>query len=607
MKPICVYLRSSAVKIILKKFETNKFPLLVFFSSLFIFLSFAGTRLFFSDEGVILDQFYNFIHGSLALKAAKINTATGGFILVGDNLYGIFSYSLIMLSVPVYYLLSIVDKLYGAHLFLLQIWAFSGGMMVYLAGKIKRSRYSGIYGLLTILILMAVNLYLFKPIYFPRWGELLSIEFTNILISSFIVLVVYLLFRDLFGNKIGLFASFFVILATPVSFYAITLKHHSLTVLLTLTAFYYFNKFIEKKQNKFIYFAYILAGLCVWVRVLDGAVLLISLLAADILIFKRKFKHLLLISIIILVSLTPFFTFNYLVLGTPFSITETTPLTDKQVTLYTANDYISLNENPEKDKQTKLLDRLGFTWNLNIRANWLEVMGYSLFLKLNNTFGVFLFGPFLVIALAFIIEKAKRKVKFKEIDLFFGIYLLFLLGSYCLLKVVYNIDSLIYIIIHTPAVLEYRYLLILYIVLLYFIMRMDRIRKLIEDQIKKIVLMSGIILIIIFILNLLLFARSYPVAFMNIFYYLSIATSMLLLIFSLLTIMKDDKKSPDPMHEKLLIILIAAAIAEAATLLLFYYWVVSMTYISPSQNHTIVPVLENILKWMFQVIMDKYI
>ncbi len=582
--------------------ETNKFPLLVFFSSLFIFLSFAGTRLFFSDEGVILDQFYNFVHGSLALKAAKINTATGGFILVGDKLYGIFSYSLIVLSVPVYYLLSIIDKLYGAHLFLLQIWAFSGGMLVYLAGKIKRSRYSGFYGLLTILILTAVNLYLFKPIYFPRWGELLSIEFTNILVSSLIVLVVYLLFRDLFGNKIGLFASFFVILATPISFYAITLKHHSLTVLLTLTAFYYFNKFIEKKQNKFIYFAYILAGLCVWVRVLDGAVLLISLLFADILLFKSKFKHLLLISIIILVSLMPFFTFNYLVLGNPFSITETTPLTDKQVTLYTANDHISLDENPEKDKQTKLLDQLGFTWNLNIRANWLEALGYSLFLKLNNTFGIFLFSPFLIIALAFIIEKAKRKVKSNGIDVFFGIYLIFLPGSYCLLKVIYNIDALISIIIHTPAALEFRYLLVLYVVLLYFVLRMDRIRKLIEDHIKKIVLMSGIILIIILIFNLILFARSYPVPLMDIFYYVSIAASMLLLIFTLLNIMKADKKSPDPMHEKLLILLIAAAIAEAATLLIFYYWVVSMTYISPSQNHTIVPVLEYILKWMYQAI-----
>jgi hypothetical protein len=173
--------------------------------------------------------------------------------------------------------------------------------------------------------------------------------------------------------------------------------------------------------------------------------------------------------------------------------------------------------------------------------------------------------------------------------------------------VVYNIDALIYIIIHTPAVLEYRYLLILNVVLLYFVLRMDRIRKLIEDQIKKTVLMSGIILIIILVLNLILFSRSYTIAFMDLFYYVSITTSVLLLIFVLLTIMKDNKKYPDPMHEKLLIFLIAAAIAEAATLLIFYYWVVSMTYISPSQNHTIVPVLEKILEWMFQAIMDKYI
>lgn len=582
-------------KNIQKRFEINKFPLLVFFSALFIFLSFAGTRLFFSDEGVILDQFYNLIHGSLALKAAKINTATGGFILVGDNLYGVFSYSLILLSVPVYYLLSIVDSLYGAHLFLLQTWALSGGLIVYLAGKIRTSRYSGIYGLLTILILTAANLYFFKPIYFPRWGELLSIELTNILISSLIVLVVFLLFRDLFGNKIGIFASFFIILATPISFYAVTLKHHSLTVLLTLTAFYFFYKFIEKKQNKFIYFAYILAGLCVWVRVLDGAVLLISLLAADLFIFRRKFKHLLLVSIIILLSLMPFFTFNYLVLGNPFSITETTPLTDKQVSLYIANDFISLDENPEKDKQTKLLDHLGFTWDLNIKANLLEVPGYVLFLKLNNTFGIFVFSPFLIIALAFIFERIKKNIKLNGIDMFFGIYSIFLLGSYSLLKIVYNIDALIYIITHTPAALEYRYLLILYIILLYFVFRIDRIRKLIEDKTKKIVLMSCIILII----GLIFFGLSVPVQFMNLYYAAAALTSITLLFMSSRYLLKKYKKSHTASDDGLLTFLIALALAEASTLLIFYFWIVNMTYISPSQNFSIVPVLESIIKLIY--------
>jgi hypothetical protein len=228
--------------------DKNKFSLLVFFSSLFVFISLAGTRLFFSDEGVIIDQFFNLIHGSLALKFAKISMVKGVFILVGNNLYGIFSYSLLILSVPVYYLFSIIDFLFGVHLFLLLIWACCGSIIIYLVAKIWKSKFAGSLGSLMILMLMAINVHLFKPIYFSRWGELLSIEFTNILICAFLVLIIYLFFKELFGNKIGLFASFFAIMATPISFYAITLKHHSLSLFLTVLAFYFFFKYIKKNK-----------------------------------------------------------------------------------------------------------------------------------------------------------------------------------------------------------------------------------------------------------------------------------------------------------------------------------------------------------------------
>ena len=572
--------------------ETNKFPLLVFFSSLFILISFAGTRLFFSDEGVILDQFNNLIHGSLALKFAKINTAKGGFILIGNNLYGVFSYSLLFLSLPAYYILSKIDILFGAHLFLLNIWAFCGGIVVFLAANIRKSKFAALFGYLAIFILMTINLYFFKPIYFPKWGELLSIEFTNILISALLVLIVYLFFKDLFGNRIGMFASIFIILATPISFYAITIKHHNLTLLLTVIAFYSFYKYIEKKQNKFIYLAYILAGLCVWVRILDGAVLMISLIIADILLFKRSLRYILTISIIILISLIPFFTLNYLVLGDPFLIIEKTPLTDKSVTLYIANDYISLDENPEKDKQIELLNQLGFTWNTNIDVNWLEIMVYALFSKLNNTFGVFVFSPFLIIALAFTIDMIKWKVKPDRLDIFFGIYLIFLLGTYSLLQIGFNINSLITIITHTPMVLEYRYLIVLYVVLLYFVFRINKVKKLIEDKIQKIFLLSGIFLIIF----LILFAGSYPIAFMNFYYFIATVTTIILLILVSIPLLRKSEKSPDAIYDNFLTFIIAFALAEASTLLIFYFWVVNMTYISPQQNFMIVPVHENIMK-----------
>ena len=156
------------------------------------------------------------------------------------------------------------------------------------------------------------------------WGELLSIEFTNILLSSFLILFVYLLFRNFFGDKIAIFASFFIIFATPISFYAISLKHHALTLFLTVLAFFFFYKFIEKKENRFMYFAYMLAGFCIWTRILDGVVLLSTLLITDIIIFRRNIKYIFFISLIITASLLPFFSFNYLILGNPVSVMENT-------------------------------------------------------------------------------------------------------------------------------------------------------------------------------------------------------------------------------------------------------------------------------------------
>jgi hypothetical protein len=586
----------SSVKKIYRFIDKNKFPLLIFFSSLFVFISFAGTRLFFSDEGVIIDQFFNLIHGSLALKFAKINTLKGVFILVGNNLYGIFSYSLLLLSVPVYYLLSIIDFLFGVHLFLLLIWAFCGGIIVYLVAKIRKSKFAGSFGSLVIFMLMAINLYLFKPIYFPKWGELLSIEFTNILISSFLVLIVYLFFKELFGNRIGLFASFFAIMATPISFYAITLKHHSLSLFLTVLAFYSFFKYIEKKQNKFIHIAYILAGLCVWVRILDGAVLLFAIFIADILLFKRNLRYIINILIIIHISLIPFFTFNYLVLADPFSIIEITPLTDKSVNLYIANDFISLDENPDKDNQKELLNQLGFTSNTNINANWLEIMVYALFSKLNNTFGVFLISPFLIIAFSFIIDRIKWNVKLNELDTFFVIYVIFLLGTYSLLQFGFDINSLITIITHTPIVLEYRYLMVLYVVPLYFVFRINKVRTLIEDKFKKIFSLSGIFLIF----NLIIFAEYYPINFLKVYYIAATGTSIILLFLVSMSLLNGDKIFCADIHNDLLTIFIAFALAEASTILIFYFWVVNMTYLSPQQNFMIVPVLENIIKLIFQ-------
>jgi len=576
--------------------DSNPIPVLIFFISFFVLLSFAGTRLFLSDEGVILDQFYNLINGSLAIKIAKINTVKGIFILVGDNLYGLFSYSLLILSLPVYYLLKIIDYYYGAHLFILQLWALSGGVIAYLTMKFKNPKLAIITGFSTYCILILSNWYLFRPIYFPKWGELISIELTNIIITSFIVLIVYQLFKKLFSDKIALFASFFVLLATPISFYAITLKHHSLTLFFTLLSIYCFYKHCERKENKFIFIAYFFAGLCLWTRILDGAILLLTLLTMDFLILKKKdITYISHIFLIILISLIPFFIFNYLILGNPFSILESTPLTDKAVTLQTAKDFILL-ENEGNNLQNELLNKLGYTWT-PISSSGIRIFFSVLFLKLNNTFGVFLVSPFIIFAFVFFIYKIKCKIKYNTMDKFFILYIGILLGTYSILSILFNVKPFISILTDTPMVLEYRYLLILYMILLYFALRINKIKELIEIEFNKIALLYGILLI----LGVIYFITQFPISFLDIYYYAARIT-IICLIFVLWAsvLLKNNKPFGDILY-KLCVFFISISLVQASFLMIFYYWVLNMTYISPSQNFSILPILENILKWMYNI------
>ncbi len=586
---------------ILKFLESNYIPLLIFFGSMFLFITFAGTRLFFTDEGIIIDQFYNLINGSLALKIAKINVDKGIFITVGNNLYGKFSYSLLILSLPTYYIMKTINSIYGVHFVILQLWALMGGFVFFIIGKIYNIKHALAWGIVSYFILITTNLLFFKPIYFPMWGELLSIEFTNIIISSFFILFVYLFFKNFFSNKIALFASFFILLATPIPFYAITLKHHNLTIFLTLLSFCFFYKNYIKNDTKYIYLAYISAGICMWTRILDGSVLLTSLLITDILIFRRSIKYITRISIVILISLIPFFIFNYLILGNPFSVIESTPLTSEPVTIMTAKDYIVLEQYQKSAKQAELLNDLGYTWSGRIKGYWFEVFGYSMFFKLINTFGIFLVSPFLITAFGFIVSIARREVKLNPTDKLLGIYTIVLFGTLGILHIIFNISPLISIIKDTSSSLEYRYLLILYLILLYFSLRFDKVRGIIEKKSGTIAKLYGVILII----YVIYFIIGFPINFISTFYYVSIIISLSLL-FSIIKIyypMKNAKKTANLcFNEKCSIFLIACALVQASAFLLFYYWAVTMSYNSPSQNITIIPILNYIIDWMYQTI-----
>lgn len=567
---------------------SNKNSVLIFLISFFTLTIFATMRLYLTDEAVILDQFYNLLRGSLSLDTFKINVK-GIYLVLNNHAYGKFSYSLPILSLPVYYILRTMDFIYGAHLFLLQLWALSGGIIAYFVARTKKIKYAELFGVFSYFILIAVNMYYFKPIYFPKWGEWLSIEFTNIIITSLMAVLVYLFFKKFFSNKIAFFASLFVIFATPISFYAITLKHHTLSLFLTMLAFYFFYRKLEKNNDKYSYLAYIAAGLCIWTRILDGMVLLAALLVTDVLVLRRGFKYLVTILIIIIISLIPFFTFNYLILGSPFSIVETTELSGKMAKMQPGQDVIILNQGPANPKQTDLFQKLGYSENVNMSYDSINIILDITFLRLQNTFGIFLVSPFIVIALCFVISIIRRKTRLNSMDKFFIIYIILFIPP---LK-----NYLISIILYTSSMLEYRYLLIMYIILLYFALRIDKIKDLIETGAKKIIISYVIILIIL----LIYFIKEFPVQFMNIYYYMALITSI-----SLLVLFSTSLLAPNEMHnpvlDNLMVIMIALSLAESSIFLLYYNWAVSMIYIPPSLDISFLPVTNTLMNWIYHQI-----
>jgi hypothetical protein len=265
---------------------------------------------------------------------------------------------------------------------------------------------------------------------------------------------------------------------------------------------------------------------------------------------------------------------------------ELHPLSDTPMRMQIEENMITLNESPGRVKQSELLEKLGFSWNPKIRTGTLDVLYDSTILKLGNTFGILLISPFLITAFAFFVDRIKWKIKLSTTDKFFGMYaiIFFLLHKNYILAIITD----------TPIVLEYRYLLIMYIVLLYFALRINKVRELIESNFKKIALLYAASVIIL----ILYFIKMFPLPFLNIFYSLGLITSFSLLIMLSSSILIRNKK-PTDRSDKIIIFLMALSFAEASVLLLFYYWVVTITYISPSQNYTIVPILEGILKWIY--------
>lgn len=293
---------------------TKDKSLVIFLLAFSLLLTFCQVGLLLNDEWISANQLANLKNGSLTVDVIKYGGNHGIFIINGKPV-GAYTHALPFFALLIYVILSTIDQLVNIRLFLNILWFILLIILIHQSFRNKKERF-----LLMILtfIFFLINIFLFKPLDFDRWGEILSINLLNIAANSIIIAVVYKLFKQIYSEKIGIFAAVVCLFGTPFSIWALTGKDHTLSLLFLILGIYLFYSYVTNSNQRMKYLAFSMFGLALWVRPEASIPLFVSLILTEILYISRnksvriQMLDLIKIFVVIVISLTPYFVNNYL-------------------------------------------------------------------------------------------------------------------------------------------------------------------------------------------------------------------------------------------------------------------------------------------------------
>jgi hypothetical protein len=112
---------------------------------------------------------------------------------------------------------------------------------------------------------------------------LYSIKLTNIILAISTAVILTQLLADLhLPSNTQRICFFLLLFATPIAYWTLTAKHHALSVFIISLVLFLINRYEKEKDNKKLHLLFLIAGLLVWIRPLDGVTLITSLLIYSI-------------------------------------------------------------------------------------------------------------------------------------------------------------------------------------------------------------------------------------------------------------------------------------------------------------------------------------
>jgi len=488
---------------------------LFFFASLTFCLALWNLNIFINDEVTLAAQLINLGHGVLSLETTPTRLYEGlsfggsgpmlAFTYQG-HVYAFYTHALAVFAAPFYGLLYIISATVGIRLFFASLWSFSIFMVSWLLGKRwGKPRLGRDLGAFVALGLLIINIYVatkLPPLVFDQWGALMAIQLFNILATSAIVLFSLSIFRRYFANgRIAAFGAAYILVATPVTFWAVSAKDHTASVLLIVASIWSLYMYLLDGKTRYRYLSYILVGISFWVRVFDAIPLLIAIVLTDLLTSEGRIKALITAAVTVTLGMVPYFINNFLLFGNPF-LSPVYLSAHQEIAQQTSSAAASTSSALFATIQR--LPTLFFsTWDVQSSANWPQHLYHVLFyVNMPVTLSIFQICPLLIVplfaALPYVVQKLssfKRGAVRLKIE------------KKRAIAVTFFVCIVAHLIIYAPFQeqgfgLDMRYFLPLYIPLLFFTLASIRDVLMFEGRIERAfaaawIIFTGLVLVYI--------------------------------------------------------------------------------------------------------------
>jgi len=471
---------------------------LFFFASLAFCLALWNLNIFINDEVTLAAQLINLGHGVLSLETTPTRLYEGlsfgasgpmlAFTYQG-HVYAFYTHALAVFAAPFYAFLYIISATVGIRLFFASLWSFSIFMVSWLLGRRwGKPRLGRDLGALVALGLLIINIYVatkLPPLVFDQWGALMAIQLFNILATSAIVLFSLSIFRRYFANgRIAAFGAAYILVATPVTFWAVSAKDHTASVLLIVASIWSLYMYLLDGKTRYRYLSYILVGISFWVRVFDAIPLLIAIVLTDLLTSEGRIKALITAAVSVTLGMVPYLINNFLLFGNPF-LSPVYLSAHQEIAQQTSSAAASTSSALFATIQR--LPTLFFsTWDVQSSANWPQHLYHVLFyVNMPVTLSIFQICPLLIVplfaALPYVVQKLssfKRGAVRLKIE------------KKRAVAVTFFVCIIAHLIIYAPFQeqgfgLDMRYFLPLYIPLLFFTLASIRDVLMLEGRIER--------------------------------------------------------------------------------------------------------------------------